>query len=1041
MKKAFNKSAAIVSAAAIMLTMAPYAEFIGSMSASAATVPEGFVYTEGTKFMCDDAPYYYGGTNCYYLTFKSKYAVDSVLNDCENNGLNVIRIWGNIDAGTRVSEASNGEYAKFVNSADGSGEKDGVYFQYFDKELNRPVINEGADGLRHLDYVIQQAEKKNLKLIITFTNYWEAFGGMDQYIKWCNEAGLGNNLNRDDFYTNETCKKWYKDYINGLLNHTNYYTGEKLKDSEAVFAWELANEPRCEKNDAYCKNDILYNWAKEMSAYVKSVDPYHMVAVGDEGFYNFDRQSEPYKSTVDSDYAFSGNPGVDFDKLISIDTIDFGTPHFYCDSWSLKIDGVGKNGGDDDMDWLKLHAQSAQKANKPVILEEFGLKDRATRDSKYQSWMDLITDNEEYEFQGFNYWMIASWIDDAKQASFGDGKYYYTDYDQYTVYGPAELEAAVGTPEARNILLKAAAKMAAKNKTNYFSPSTADYDIAKGGNLKLNLYVQKGSFNSLTLGGKTLSSSSDYTYTSKGTNSNGVETIEITIKESVLKNLDPSNYTLKANMSAGANPQCTISVDNSSIKSAVVTLNTTEVDKNSKYPTSLSAQMTLNGNTLKGILLNGTQLVSGTDYTVSGNTIKFTTSFIKKLSDDSATLTFDFSPCKDVDVELSVKDTTGNDVIDDFESYESSDDLWSSYSRNQGGNDVSLSTVTKNGSKVLAFGYKIDDPNYCGVMKSIGTKDMSAYEGISLWVQGDNSNNNITVQFKDANGNYWESYVTLDSSSGKTVNLPFSQFVQPSWQSAGAAMDTSKLTEFAIYAGGSTSVKSGTVYLDNICGYVSTPDVIDIASCDITVSTPNVFFRGTRIKPVVTIMKNGDVVPSSEYTLSYTNNLSVGTGKITIKGKNNFTGTTVKTFNITQRSVKNCDISIDSAVFTGSRVKPEVTVNCNGTKLYSGNYTIAYSNNLSAGTATVTITGKNNLKDKVTKTFKISARDINSCNVVISKNASNSSKPNVKVMYNGSEIYKGNYTVSYSTVSNGKVKVTVKGKNNLSGTFTKDYTI
>lgn len=1117
MKKVLSKSAAMASAAAIMLTLMPYCEF-GSMSAKAAgSVPEGFVYTEGAKFMCDDAPYYYGGTNCYYLTYKSQYSVDSVIKDCKDMGLNVIRIWGNLDAGTRVTEASGGKSATFINSVDGPGEKDGVYFQYFDSELNRPVINEGADGLRHLDYVITQAEKNNIKLIITFTNYWEAFGGMDQYIKWCSEAGLGDNLSREDFYTNETCKQWYKDYVYGLLNHTNYYTGEKLMDSEAVFAWELANEPRCEKSDAYCKNDILYKWAKEMSAYVKSIDPYHMVAVGDEGFYNYDRQSEPYKSTVDSDFAFSGNCGVDFDKLISIDTIDFGTPHFYCDSWSLKINGEGKNGGDDDMDWLKLHAKSAQAANKPVILEEFGLKDRTIRDDKYQDWMDLIVDNEEYEFQGFNYWMIASWVDDNKQAAFGGGKYFYTDYDQYTVYGPAEIEAVEGTPNARQILVDATAKMNKRNITNYFSSSSVDYDLAKGGDVKIKLNMQKGSFSSLTLDGKTLNSGSDYTYTDMGQNGD-VSVAEITIKASVLNSLDLCNHKLKAVMSAGASPECIISVDDSRIIPAAVEMSTTGVDKNQKYPTDLSASVEMNGNSLNGISINGNALTENSDYVISGNTITFTPSFVKSLPDETAVLNFDFTPCKDVEVVLTIKDTTGEDVLDDFESYGSSDDVWGAYSRNDGGNEVSIDVVDKNGSKALYYGYNIDNPSYCGIMKNIGVRDLSAFKGISLWVQGDGSGNEITIQLRDANGNYWESYVKLDSTTGKTVQLPFSEFKEPSWQSSGSKMDTSKLNEFAIYAGGNTSVKSGVVYMDDICAYKDTPvsdNSIDSCSitlaqsnytydgtakkpavtvkdgsnvlkngvdytvsyknninagkatvtisgigsykgsvsksftisaaslddCTITLGASTNYFRGTRVKPVVTVKMNGKTVDASNFSLSYTDNLFVGTGKVTITGKNNFTGKSVKTFEIVQRSINNCNIVLDPAAaeFDGSRIKPDVSVICNGTTLYSGNYSVTYSNNLSVGTATVKITGKKNLKGTVTKTFKITQRDIKNCEVVLSKNAADAGKPTVTVKANGNEIYKGNYTVKYTSAGSGKVTVTITGKNNLKGVNTYTY--
>ncbi|MGN0594905.1 MAG: endo-beta-mannanase, partial [Hominimerdicola sp.] len=180
MKSIIRRATSTALAAAMVLSLTPAFD----ISTDAASVPEGFVYTKGTQFMCDGAPYYYGGTNCYYLIYKSQTAVDNVLDDCVDMGLNVVRVWGHLDAGTKTDQVTSNGYAVFQNSADGSGEKDGVYFQYFDKDLNRPVVNEGADGLRRLDYVIAQAEKRGIKLILTFTNYWQAFGGMEQYCKW-----------------------------------------------------------------------------------------------------------------------------------------------------------------------------------------------------------------------------------------------------------------------------------------------------------------------------------------------------------------------------------------------------------------------------------------------------------------------------------------------------------------------------------------------------------------------------------------------------------------------------------------------------------------------------------------------------------------------------------------------------------------------------------------------------------------------------------------------------------------------------------------
>ena len=54
--------------------------------------------------MCDGSPYYYGGTNCYYLTYKSKSEVKNVFDDASKMGLKVIRIWGNLDVGKKTGE-------------------------------------------------------------------------------------------------------------------------------------------------------------------------------------------------------------------------------------------------------------------------------------------------------------------------------------------------------------------------------------------------------------------------------------------------------------------------------------------------------------------------------------------------------------------------------------------------------------------------------------------------------------------------------------------------------------------------------------------------------------------------------------------------------------------------------------------------------------------------------------------------------------------------------------------------------------------------
>lgn len=789
-----RRFSAALAAAAMAVSIVPFAD-ISAYAEYAAAHPEGFVYADGSKFMCDGSPYYYGGTNCYYLTYKSKSEVKNVFDDASKMGLKVIRIWGNLDVGKKTGKVdSQSGHEVFEGNNDGTGEKDGVYFQYWDDKAGKPVVNDGEDGLKRLDYVIKQAEEHNMKLVITFTNYWEAFGGMGQYVKWYQMSqgkSVGNSKvdEKDtcDFYTNETIKGWYKDYIKTLLNHTNYYTGEKLMDSEAVFSWELSNEPRCTV-DEFCKDDILYNWAKEMSAYVKSIDPYHMVSVGDEGFYNLGYQ-EAAKQDLPS-AAYSGYYGVDFNKLMTIDTVDFGTPHMYVDQWGFDL-------GDDDLEWIKRHAQTTASADKPVIFEEFGLTDKTKRDAAYSDWLDIVTGDyyEGVEYQGFNYWMIASYLDDGTL---------YQDYDGYTVYGP---EGVDKTDSTRTLMMNAAAKMEKKNIVNTTDKSTYTFDRSKSGDVVVNVSMKEGSISGVEVGGKKLSSG-DYTISGN----------TVTIKASYLKKQELAKYSCRILTTGGNQPKFNLTVSDSSIPKPVISPEIISVDVNPKKCSDVDITMDRKTSEFRGIIAYGKTLNEGTDYTASGDTVTLKSAYLKTLSAGIVSLTFDFYEGEDRELTINVSDTTGLDELDTFESYSDDKALWSAYSRNTGGNEVSLSLTTKNSSKALAFGYDIGSPNgYCGVNHPIAVRNASSFAGIELWVEGDGTGNSLTVQLRDANENYFEAQIALDFTGGKTIKIPFADFKAPSWQSGGT-LDTSKLDQFSFYMGGD-SVATGTVYIDNVVFY------------------------------------------------------------------------------------------------------------------------------------------------------------------------------------------------------------------------------
>lgn len=776
-------------ATAMTLTALPVSVFLISTDAEAG-VPNGFAYTQGTRFMLDGSPFYYAGTNCYYLTFKSQEAVDSVFKDAEAMGLKVIRVWGNLDVGVKTGTTDSEGKPVFTNNNDGPGEKDGIYFQYFDKDLGKPVINEGKDGLQKLDYALYQAEKHGIKLLITFTNYWDAFGGMGQYVKWAEELGI-TGLKKDDFYTNETLKGWYKDYVNGLLNHTNQYTGRKLKDEPSVFAWELANEPRC-NTDAQCKDNILYNWAKEMSEYVKSVDPNHMVALGDEGFYN--KPYGYYNEYTTSNYAFYGAEGVDFEKLMTIDTLDFGTPHLYLDQWGMKHTGTGQ----DDLLWFKIHGETCAELGKPVILEEFGLTNRTIRDSEYEQWFEVLEGNvyETVEYAGTNYWMIASYIDGAL----------YPDYDQYTVYGPEGTD----TESTRQLIIKHAANMTAKNSVNTIASDKLSFDRADTTDLTVTAAMKEGVISGITLDGNALTEGKDFTI-----NNNSV-----TIKASYLKTLELKNHVFTLNCTAGSSPKFTVNVTDVSIPAPTLDKYIATVDKNLRHYKQVNVGYDKKTSEFRGITVNGKYLTSGADYTDNGGLVTFSDSFIKSLGEGNVTLVFDFYEGADCEFRLTVADTSALEDIDTFENYTDNSQLRSAYTPNTNGNNITVSLVDSTNGKAMRFEYDVSLPNgYSGVNHALSQRNVAQYKGVSITLAGDNSGNTFTLQFKDKNDNYFEKEFAVDFYGEKTIKIPFEEFNAPSWQSSSATLDTTGIVQVAFYAGRSGNADTGAYIIDDVYFY------------------------------------------------------------------------------------------------------------------------------------------------------------------------------------------------------------------------------
>ena len=106
------------------------------------------------------------------------------------------------------------------------------------------------------------------------------------------------------------------------------------------------------------------------------------------------------------------------------------------------------------------------------------------------------------------------------------------------------------------------------------------------------------------------------------------------------------------------------------------------------------------------------------------------------------------------------------------------------------------------------------------------------------------------------------------------------------------------------------------------------------------------------------------------YDVADAQQINAGKYTLTVTGTGNFTGTAEKEFTIEPKTILDGDVQVDGQVltYTGKAQTPQVTVTG---LVRDKDYTVAYENNVNAGTGKLTVTGQGNYDGKVEKTFTI----------------------------------------------------------------------
>ena len=214
--------------------------------------------------------------------------------------------------------------------------------------------------------------------------------------------------------------------------------------------------------------------------------------------------------------------------------------------------------------------------------------------------------------------------------------------------------------------------------------------------------------------------------------------------------------------------------------------------------------------------------------------------------------------------------------------------------------------------------------------------------------------------------------------------------------------------DFSLSYANNTDAGTGTVTVNGVGGFSNSKSnnfTITSASINNAVFTDieTAEFSGGKLYPNFTVTVDGrELVKNTDYTVEYSNNVQVGTGNIKITGKDNYTGVAETTFTVNPYDPYDNRDPIDmstlhptiTGTFTYNKAeqKPvptivyqkynnETSTMLEYTLVEGKDYNLTYTNNINAGTATLTATGIGVFKGSKNVEFTINPKSAESLSI------------------------------------------------------------
>src|SRR3954451_6133157 len=377
-------------AALVLVGSAAVLFLIASRNSASNTPQDQFVRQRGGRFFVGQKPFRFVGANVAVMfRDEDRARMPETMRQAAQSGIKVVRVWA-------FGEGGPNDVKPMADFADWPRD---FYFRRAPGEWNE-------DAFVQLDKVIAEAAKNHIYVQLCLTNWWRDTGGVTQYLRWAgiNDAADDSykfGINNDKailFYSNPETRRLYREHLEKLATRRNTITGVYYRDDPTIFGWELMNEAQVITG----RWSERRAWFEEMSGYLKSLDPNHLIAPGAWGY----RSSSERREWL-ADHA--------------IPTID------YCDVHSYPRD-------DHDSfvalpkalrEFIENRAAAAYSLGKPLVLGEFGMGvDGHNGASQLEWYRALFEGNVRAGAGGAMFWILTP---DARR---GYGVTYSTSRDQ-----------------------------------------------------------------------------------------------------------------------------------------------------------------------------------------------------------------------------------------------------------------------------------------------------------------------------------------------------------------------------------------------------------------------------------------------------------------------------------------------------------------------------------------------------------------------------------------------------------------------------------